>query len=88
VEGLSQVMADELRSAGVIVLTLNPGGTRTRMRQDAYPDEDPARVRDPREAAEALLHVAVHATIDLSGRALDVTDLARPPGRFVDKATR
>lgn len=88
VEGLSQVMADELRSAGVIVLTLNPGGTRTRMRQDAYPEEDPARVRDPREAAEALLQVALHATMDLSGRALDVSDLARPQGRFVDKATR
>jgi NAD(P)-dependent dehydrogenase (short-subunit alcohol dehydrogenase family) len=75
VEGLSQVMADELRSAGVVVLTLNPGRTRTRMRQDAYPEEDPTRVRDPREAAEALLHLAVHATTDLSGRALNLSDL-------------
>jgi len=88
VEGLSQVMADELRPAGVIVLTLNPGGTRTRMRREAYPEEDPAGVRDPREAAEALLHLAVRATLDLSGRSLNLSDLARPQGRFVDKATR
>ena len=75
VEGLSQVMADELRSAGVFVLTLNPGGTRTKMRRDAYPEEDPARVRAPREAAEALLHLAVHASAELSGRALDLSDI-------------
>jgi NAD(P)-dependent dehydrogenase (short-subunit alcohol dehydrogenase family) len=80
VEGLSQVMADELRSAGVVVLTLNPGGTRTRMRKEAYPDEDPARVRDPHEAAEALLYLAVHATTDLSGMALNLSDIARSIG--------
>jgi len=89
VEGLSQVMADELRSAGVIVLTLNPGGTRTRMRRDAYPDEDPARLRDPREAAEALLYLAVHASADLSGRALNVSDIVRATDlRSADSLTK
>ena len=40
VEGLSQVLADELRPFNVCVMTYNPGGTRTKMRAQAYPRED------------------------------------------------
>jgi len=42
-EGFSQVLADETETAGRIhVYSVNPGGTRTAMRQAAYPAEDPA----------------------------------------------
>jgi len=41
-EGFSQVLADETENAGRIrVYSVNPGGTRTRMRAAAYPAEDP-----------------------------------------------
>ena len=41
-EGFSQVLADETENAGNIrVYSVNPGGTRTRMRAAAYPTEDP-----------------------------------------------
>ncbi|MEM9620797.1 MAG: YciK family oxidoreductase [Pseudomonadota bacterium] len=41
-EGVSQILADETENAGRIrVYSLNPGGTRTRMRAQAYPGEDP-----------------------------------------------
>lgn len=75
VEGLSQVMADELKSHGVRVVTFNPGGTRTRMRAEAYPEEDATQLRSPGQAAAALLALAVNPSLDLTGRALSYSDL-------------
>jgi NAD(P)-dependent dehydrogenase (short-subunit alcohol dehydrogenase family) len=75
VEGLSQVMADELRSAGVCVVTFNPGGTQTAMRAEAYPSEDPGTLRAPTDAARALLRLAANLSPDLSGEAFDLTNL-------------
>jgi NAD(P)-dependent dehydrogenase (short-subunit alcohol dehydrogenase family) len=75
VEGLAQVMADELRSANICVVTFNPGGTRTRMRAEAYPDEDPRTLPHPSVPAEALLQVAMHASMAITGQAFDVARL-------------
>ena len=76
-EGLSQVLADELRSRNVHVLTFNPGGTRTRMRAEAYPRENRSTLRDPSVAARALLHLATRSSPAISGRAFDLTNLPR-----------
>ena len=75
VEGLTQVLADELRSFGVRALTFNPGGTRTVMRGEAYPTEDPVRLRDPSVPAEALLRLAVCTSPSISGKAFDLDNL-------------
>ena len=75
VEGLSQVMADELRSVGVCVVTFNPGGTRSAMRAEAYPSEDPGTLRAPSDAARALLRLAANLSPHLSGEAFDLTNL-------------
>ncbi|OGW67079.1 MAG: hypothetical protein A3H49_00710 [Nitrospirae bacterium RIFCSPLOWO2_02_FULL_62_14] len=80
-EGLSQVLADELRSTGVCVVTFNPGGTRTRMRAEAYPREDRSKLRDPAVAARALLRLAARSSTTLSGRAFDLTNLPGGPLR-------
>jgi NAD(P)-dependent dehydrogenase (short-subunit alcohol dehydrogenase family) len=77
VEGLSQVLADELRSAGVCAVTFNPGKTRTRMRAQAYPREDRSQLRDPSVAARALLHLVVRSSPAISGQAFDRTNLPR-----------
>jgi NAD(P)-dependent dehydrogenase (short-subunit alcohol dehydrogenase family) len=74
-EGLSQVLADELRSSGVCVVTFNPGGTRTSMRAKACPAEDPSTVPSPEQAARALLRIAVCSSVELSGRAFDLSNL-------------
>ena len=74
-EGLSQVLADELRPSGVCVVTFNPGGTRTSMRAKACPTEDPSTVPSPEQAARALLRIAVCSSVELSGRAFDLSNL-------------
>lgn len=47
VEILMQVLADELEQSSIRVNSINPGATRTQMRVDAYPAEDPNTVAAP-----------------------------------------
>ncbi len=79
VEGLSQVLADELRPSNVCVLTFNPGGTRTAMRAEAYPREDRRRLRAPADAAAALLRLVLCASPAISGQAFDAGNLPAKP---------
>jgi NAD(P)-dependent dehydrogenase (short-subunit alcohol dehydrogenase family) len=75
VEGLTQILAEELRPYGIKALTFNPGGTRTAMRAEAYPQEDRNRLQDPSVPAEALLRLAVCDSPLISGKAFDATNL-------------
>jgi len=57
-EGLMQVMADELENTGnIFVHSINPGGTRTTMRAQAYPGEDPATRKTPTDIMPAYLYL-------------------------------
>jgi NAD(P)-dependent dehydrogenase (short-subunit alcohol dehydrogenase family) len=72
VEGLSQTLADELESDGIVrVNAINPGPMRTRMRLQAYPSENP----ETRPAPEALVgpYVALlgPASRGVTGRSFD-----------------
>jgi NAD(P)-dependent dehydrogenase (short-subunit alcohol dehydrogenase family) len=75
VEGLSQVIADELRPAGVCIVTFNPGARQSAMRAEAYPSENPGTVRASSNAARALLRLTANLSPDLSGEAFDQTNL-------------
>ena len=75
IEGLTQVLADELRPFGVCVVSLNPGATRTAMRARAYPAQDPATWQAPSCVAEALLRLIQRATPEISGQACDLDTL-------------
>ncbi len=78
-EGLTQVLAEELRPAGIRVNTLNPGATRTAMRAAAYPEEDPASLPSPESLGPAFVYLASDASRDLTGRALNARELSPPP---------
>lgn len=73
-ETMTRVWASELANTGVRVNLLNPGGTRTAMRAEAYPGEDPATLKTPDVVAGALLDLSVPACtrhgelVDLSGK--------------------
>ena len=70
IEGLNQVLADELDGAsGVRVNSLNPGPVRTRMRANAFPAENPETLITPEEAARAWLWLL--DARDLHGAALE-----------------
>lgn len=55
IEGLTQILADELERTSVRVNCVNPGATRTSMRAQAYPAEDPATVKPPEDALPPYL---------------------------------
>jgi NAD(P)-dependent dehydrogenase (short-subunit alcohol dehydrogenase family) len=75
VEGLTQVLADELKETDIRVMAFNPGGTRTRMRAAAYPDEDKNRLNDPRDVARAILYLATSDEPNLHGKSIDAKDI-------------
>lgn len=75
-EGLMQTLADELENTSKIrVNSLNPGGTRTRMRASAYPAENPERVRRPEEIMGTYLYLMGADSEGITGQAWD----AQPP---------
>jgi len=75
VEGLVDILADELEKG--IVVSVNPGGTATDMRAEAYPDEDPATLPSAAEVAEIILGF-VEEMPGSSARRLNVRDRIAP----------
>ena len=76
-EGLSQVLADELEGISHIrVNTLNPGRARTPMRRRAYPAEDFTKVPLPETLTAAYIALLGPASRGVTGGAFD----AQPPG--------
>jgi NAD(P)-dependent dehydrogenase (short-subunit alcohol dehydrogenase family) len=72
VEGLAQVMADELEGTSTVrVNTLNPGRTRTAMRRAAYPSENLESLPLPETLVEPYLRLLGPRGAGVTGRALD-----------------
>jgi NAD(P)-dependent dehydrogenase (short-subunit alcohol dehydrogenase family) len=73
-EGLTQVLADELKDSGIRVNSVNPAGTRTAMRAEAYPDEDPLTLPAPEEIMPIFLYLASDESVGVTGKALDARE--------------
>ena len=58
-EVLVRTYAAETESTGMRVNLFNPGPTRTRMRAQAMPGEDPAKLDKPHQVAEKILELCV-----------------------------
>jgi NAD(P)-dependent dehydrogenase (short-subunit alcohol dehydrogenase family) len=71
IEGLSQVLADELEPAGVRVNCLNPGRARTRMRLQAYPAEDRSTIPEPGALVAPYIYLLGPASRGITGRSLN-----------------
>ncbi|WP_016854896.1 YciK family oxidoreductase [Halomonas smyrnensis] len=75
-EGFMEVLADEVEHLGTLrINTLNPGATRTAMRQSAYPAEDPGTLRTPQDIMPTYLWLMGPDSRGHSGEAFD----AQPP---------
>ncbi|MEO7386347.1 MAG: YciK family oxidoreductase [Gammaproteobacteria bacterium] len=72
IEGLSQTLADELRTeAQIRVNCINPGGTRTRMRAAAYPGEDPSSRPAPSSLMASYMWLLGPASRGVTGHSID-----------------
>ena len=77
VECLTQIIADELKGAGVRANVVNPAATRTEMRALAYPQEDPTGLPSQEDIMPIFVDLASDDTVTLSGASLDARDWDR-----------
>jgi len=71
VEGLMQVLADELRQTSKVrVNSIDPGATRTNMRKDAYPAENPENLPTPEDKLPLYLYLMGDDSAGITGEAL------------------
>ncbi|MBT0720777.1 YciK family oxidoreductase [Rosenbergiella collisarenosi] len=75
-EGMMQVLAEELNDTNVRVNCINPGGTRTKMRASAYPDEDAMKLKTPSDIMPLYLWLMGEDSLATNGQSLDAQ-----PGR-------
>ena len=78
VEGLTQIVADEVRESGVRANAINPGPTRTEMRAFAYPKEDPLTLPTPDAIVPVFIYLASDDSASVTGQSLDAQDWSRP----------
>lgn len=72
IEGLSQMLADELlNTSNIRVNCLNPGATRTRMRADAYPGENPMSLKTAEDIMASYLWLLGPDSRGTTGQSLD-----------------
>ncbi|MFZ6048783.1 YciK family oxidoreductase [Pseudomonas sp. CR3202] len=71
-EGLMQVLADEVDGiASVRANSVNPGATRTSMRAQAYPGENPENNPEPAEIMPVYLYLMGPDSAGVNGQAFD-----------------
>jgi len=71
-EGFMQTLADELENISQVrVNSIDPGPIRTRMRNLAYPGEDPATIPLPETIMPAYLYLMGPDSIGIHGQALN-----------------
>ena len=78
VEGFTQVLADEVKEWNIRVNAVNPGGTRTEMRAEAYPDEEPLTLPAPEEITGVFLYLAGAESREVTGKSFDARDWLKP----------
>lgn len=71
VEGLAQVLADELENSAVRVNLINPGATRTSMRRAAYPMEDAESLVEPDAVLPAYLYFLGPDSAGVTGQRIE-----------------
>jgi len=77
-EALTQVLADEVGQDGIRVNAVNPAATRTAMRAQAYPAEDPLTLPTPEEILPIFVYLASDASKGVNGQSLEARDWRKP----------
>lgn len=74
IEGMTKIFAEELRSHGIRVNAVNPGGTRTEMRSKAYPREDPMTLPHPDDLVPVFVYLASDDSAGITGQSLEARE--------------
>lgn len=77
-EGFMETLADEVDGTSLRVNSLNPGGTRTKMRAAAYPSEDPATLPTPEEHMNLYLYLMGPDSRGVNGQKFDASNWHGP----------
>ena len=77
-ETFTQVLADEVSEFGIRVNSVNPAPTRTAMRAEAYPLEDPQTLPLPEEIVPVFLYLATDASAAVNAQSLEARDWLQP----------
>ncbi|WP_318389504.1 YciK family oxidoreductase [Enterobacter sp.] len=78
-EGMMQVLAEEYQSRHLRVNCINPGGTRTDMRANAFPTEDPLKLKTPADIMPLYLWLMGDDSRRKTGMSFDAQP-GRKPG--------
>ena len=81
-EGFTQVLADEVRVAGVRVNSVNPGAMDTDMRHAAFPDEDRTKLKSPSAASGVFVYLASDASRGTTGQCFNAEEFAKTHKEF------
>src|SRR5215203_4224598 len=76
-EGLNQILAAELEERGIRVNAVDPGGMRTDMRANAYPEEDPMNRITPEENVGVFLYLASDESRNVTGQRFKAQEFGR-----------
>ena len=72
IEGLVQTWSQECDNLGSFrVNAINPGATRTKMRAEAYPAENPEKLKSPSDIMPAYLYLLGDESIGINGLSFD-----------------
>ncbi len=70
-EGMTRLLAEEVRSQNIRVNSINPGGVATEMRHQAFPQEDQNSLRKPEEILDPFVFLASDESKGVTGQSFD-----------------
>lgn len=70
-EGMMQAIADEYEGSSLRVNSINPGATRTGMRANAYPAENPSTLKEPEDIMATYLYLMGDDSAEVNGQQLN-----------------
>ncbi|PKH55824.1 YciK family oxidoreductase [Shewanella sp. Choline-02u-19] len=70
-EGMMQAIAHEYEGSNIRSNSINPGATRTGMRANAYPAENPQSLKKPEEIMPTYLYLMGKESADINGQQLN-----------------
>ncbi len=81
-EGMAQMLAEETENTSNIrVNIINPGATRTNMRAQAYPGEDPALNLTPEDIMPTYQYLLGPDSLGITGQRFNAQEMSKPKKR-------